>query len=86
MVTFLILFVFICWYVLSSGFHKGWELAGLTGLEENLTSLRLVGHFLPKYIHSLVTASPESCPLSSKGRFCEQVIRMRVKVKRSKLS
>lgn len=60
-------FFFIYWYVLSSGLHKGWELAGLIGLEENLTRLRLVGHSLPKYIHSLVTASPESPPSLQQG-------------------
>lgn len=52
--------------MLSSGLHKGWELVSLTGLEENLTRLRLVGHFLPKYIHSLITSSPEARPLSSR--------------------
>lgn len=44
----------------------GLELVGLTGLEENLTRLRLVGYFLPKYIHSFITSSPEAHPLSSR--------------------
>lgn len=59
---FFFAFIGVCF---SSGLHKGWELVGLTGLEEIMTRLRLVGHFLPIYIHSLVTSSPEARPLCS---------------------